>query len=184
MPQGWILDVTLEYVRPTVKRRIEVPDTLSFLGLHEVIQAALGWTDTHLFEFQVGELTISVPDDDFMPSATQWDATQHTIQEVHWKAGFTFQYLYDFGDDWRHTIVVGEQVDQVDRPQLLSGTGPCPPEDVGGPPGYAEFVLAWAESHHPEHQAMRQWAQGRYETEFNLQASQVRVAKALSHRKA
>lgn len=176
---GWELVITLEHIHPPIARRVLVPATLSFLELHDVIQAAMGWTDTHLFEFRVGARTISMPDGEPGHAPDEWDASQHSLAEVPLKPGDRFSYLYDFGDDWWHTIEMVHSVDHVDRPELLAGTGACPPEDVGGPPGYAAFLAAWADPRNPEHAAMRQWANGRYEAEFNLAVAKARVSRAV-----
>ncbi|NMP25187.1 plasmid pRiA4b ORF-3 family protein, partial [Sulfobacillus harzensis] len=164
---GWELVITLNHIHPLIARRVLVPSSLTFLGLHDVIQAAMGWTDTHLFEFRVGAQTISMPDGELSHAPDEWDAAQHAMSEVQLKPGDRFTYLYDFGDDWWHTIDVVRSVAHVERPQLLTGTGACPPEDVGGPPGYAEFLAAWSDPRHPEHRAMREWARGRYQPEFD-----------------
>ncbi|NMP25119.1 plasmid pRiA4b ORF-3 family protein [Sulfobacillus harzensis] len=179
---GWDLVTTLEHIHPPITRRVLVPASLTFLGLHHVIQAAMGWTDTHLFEFRIGNRTVSIPDGEPGPAPDEWDASQHALSEVRLKPGDRFTYLYDFGDDWWHTIEVVGSVEHVERPQLLAGTGACPPEDVGGPPGYAEFLAAWADPRHPEHSAMRQWAKGRYQPEFNLSVAKARVARAADDR--
>jgi hypothetical protein len=80
--------------------------------------------------------------------------------------------LYDFGDGWRHEVVVlgsgGE------RPGVASGEGACPPEDVGGPHGYAEFRQAIAEPAHSDHDRMRTWA-GSWDDDFDLAAADLLV---------
>lgn len=100
------------------------------------------------------------------------------------KSGDRFPYLHDFGDDWRQTIEMIKAMDRIERPQLLMGTGVCPLEtrEGGGLPGYAEFLGAWTDPHHPEHRAMRQWAKGRYQPESNLSVAQARVARAVAER--
>jgi hypothetical protein len=70
-------------------------------------------------------------------------------------------YLYDFGDDWQHVIKLErwfENVDTAGMPFLLEASGRCPPEDVGGPEGYATFLVAIADAAHPEHADALQWA--------------------------
>ncbi|PSR20889.1 MAG: hypothetical protein C7B45_13070 [Sulfobacillus acidophilus] len=175
------LAIELDRSNPSVMRRVEIPANLTFLQLHDVIQAAMGWADEHLFEFKVGPWTISMPDDDFVPSTTQWDASRHTLLEMHLTAHDTFSYLYDFGDNWQHTLtVVDLSSASIKRPRVISGSGACPPEDVGGLHGYYEFLRAWEDPSHPEHAEYRQWAQGRYEPEFNLIAADARVSKLAS----
>jgi Plasmid pRiA4b ORF-3-like protein len=72
----------------------------------------------------------------------------------------TFKYLYDFGDAWYHTIKVEKFFDEqphVELPLLLECAGHCPPEDVGGPIGYANFLTAYYDPGHPDHADVRQW---------------------------
>lgn len=176
---GWECIVTLNHVHPPVARRMLVLTSLTLLEFHWVIQAAMGWTDSHLFEFQVGSQTISMPDGEPGHAPDEWDAGQHTLAEVPVNPGDRFTYLYDFGDDWWHTIEVIRVVSGVTRPQLLAGTGACPPEDVGGPPGYAEFLAAWADPRHTEHRTLREWARGQYQPEFDLALAQACVDRVI-----
>jgi hypothetical protein len=85
--------------------------------------------------------------------------------------GDTASYEYDFGDDWRHTVVL-EGVDPIregDRPlACLGGERRCPPEDCGGIHGYAEMLEVIADVTHSEHQEMLQWLGGAYDPEVFL----------------
>jgi hypothetical protein len=77
-----------------------------------------------------------------------------------------FHYLYDFGDGWDHAVRIeriGEPDPQALYPQLVAATGRCPPEDVGGPGGYAEFLAAIADPTHEEHQHMLTWCGGAFD---------------------
>lgn len=67
-----------------------------------------------------------------------------------------FTYTYDFGDDWRHSIVI-EAVLPADYPRFVDGERSAPPEDVGGPPGFDEFLDAMTKPCHPEHKSVLQW---------------------------
>jgi hypothetical protein len=53
-----------------------------------------------------------------------------------------FGYMYDFGDDWKHRIIVDIKPAEAGAsyPRFLGGEHQCPPEDCGGPPGYFEFM--------------------------------------------
>ncbi|MGX9445718.1 plasmid pRiA4b ORF-3 family protein (plasmid) [Nitrobacteraceae bacterium UC4446_H13] len=69
-------------------------------------------------------------------------------------------YLYDFGDGWDHVIKLEKWFDDTSMeglPLLLDAAGRCPPEDVGGVPGYAEYLEAIGDPNHPEHESMRIW---------------------------
>jgi hypothetical protein len=111
--------------------------------LHQIIQAAFGWTDTHLHSFEyVGE-KIGVPDPEWDNDCV--DEAETTLDEVLLGPKDRVRYTYDFGDNWEHDIVL-EKVIEPDAddgpPVLLTGKGARPPEDCGGPWGYAELKNA------------------------------------------
>ncbi len=152
------LKIELAGIKPLIWRRVVVPETITLAKLHQVIQAAMGWTDSHLHEFEIaGEhYGIPDPDDAFGPPV---------VSEARAKLGkslgnmASFRYVYDFGDDWEHKIKV-EKVgppEACTTPIYLGGANACPPEDVGGPYGYADFLEAIGDPAHPEHQQMRDW---------------------------
>lgn len=155
------IKVTLNDVEPAVWRRLRVPD-VTLEQLHVFLQAALGWFDCHLHEFSVGEERI-VSDD-----AAEFEELDDEVRfesEVSLgdlvEAGTKqFGYWYDFGDDWRHTIKIEKtlQLDADEAPLLcLAGSGACPPEDCGGPWGYAAMLDALADPKHERHAEFREW---------------------------
>lgn len=161
------LRIILNDVDPMPMRHIEVPLKIRLDRLHEVIQAAMGWTDTHLYEFRVGD-TACVPDPEGFYDGPV-DATKMTLETLlNQTATRTIQYVYDFGDDWDHSIRI-ERVNKaapgMTYPRLLKATGACPPEDVGGAWGYEEFLEALADPDHGQHEDMVQWSGGDFDTE-------------------
>ena len=159
------LKVTLDDVKPAVQRRLEVPLTIRLDRLHLVLQAALGWTDSHLYEIKAGRVGWGVPDPDFGDGPL--DARKARLVDVLEDVGTkTIKYLYDFGDGWEHTIKV-ERVTKamldVAYPVLLDARGRCPPEDVGGPGGYDEFLEALADPDHESHADMKVWVGRNYD---------------------
>jgi hypothetical protein len=170
--------IELEGIDPPIWRRIRVPSSYSFWDLHVAIQDAMGWLDCHLHLFHVrnpetGEHeSIGIPDDepylDEPPCLAGWDVP---IARYFVNEGDTASYEYDFGDDWRHTVVL-EGVDPIregDRPlACLGGERRCPPEDCGGIHGYAEMLEVIADVTHSEHQEMLQWLGGAYDPEVFL----------------
>ena len=82
------------------------------------------------------------------------------------ESGKRLRYLYDFGDGWEHTIKMGRMTDpdpDVLYPQLLEATGRCPPEDVGGPWGYDDFLLALGDKSHDRHKELSEWIGGAFD---------------------
>lgn len=152
------LKVTLDHVEPIVMRRVVVPFTLRLSRLHEVLQAAMGWTNSHLYEFRIRDVGFGLPDE-------QWgdgpiDARRVSLLSAVQDTGAkSFKYLYDFGDGWEHSIKIERTFPAIgtEGPMLLEATGHCPPEDVGGPWGYQEFREALADPAHERHAEILEW---------------------------
>ena len=151
------MKITLEYIEPAVTRTLQVPADIRLDRLHLTIQAAMGWTNSHLYMFEAGGATWGLPDPDF--GGDDLPANKTTLAEVIEDTGArTINYLYDFGDSWDHKIKIGKISDPVPGelyPRLTDITGRCPPEDVGGAPGYEEFLEAMGDPKHPEHADMK-----------------------------
>jgi len=152
--------VTLDDVKPPVRRRVEVPLAIRLDRLHLVLQAAMGWTNSHLYEIRARDVGWGLPDPDFGEGPL--DAKKARLVDVLEDVGTkTLKYLYDFGDGWEHTVKVERIADAVPGtayPALIDATGRCPPEDVGGSWGYAEFLDAIADPAHENHAEMKEWA--------------------------
>ncbi len=169
------IKITLDAVKPTVMRRIEVPVSVKLDTLHEIIQAIMPWGNYHIYEFRVRESRWGVPvpemDDFGYPVA---DARKTTLAGALSEPNFkTLRYTYDFGDDWHHTIKVerrfaAELWDEF--PRLADAKGRCPPEDIGGPWGYAEYLEAISDPHHPRHAEFTEWPGRREPNEIDRAA--------------
>ncbi len=157
------LKITLDNVEPVVLRRIEAPLSIPLDRLHLAIQAAMGWTNSHLYEISVKEARWSDPGPEWGRGGPH-NARKTCLGDV--LDGFgtkTLRYLYDFGDDWQHTIKVERLVEPepgVLYPRLIEAVGQCPPEDVGGPWGYAELLEAIGNPDHERHDEFREWIGG------------------------
>ncbi len=150
------LRVVLRDVEPAVARVIDVPASVTQHELHELLQAAIGWTDSHLHQFVTPQATygMEIPGEEVWPE-DQRDESGARLADL----GTEFEYLYDFGDGWIHDIeVLGPG---GPAPGCVDGYGACPPEDCGGPGGYAELLDVLADPTHPEHEHMRSWVGNR-----------------------
>lgn len=159
------LKVTLRGAKPAIWRRIEVPGSTTLPKLHRILQAAMGWQDSHLHCFEIGKVTYGVPDPDF-PDGMRNEKTVRLADVIGEKMRFT--YVYDFGDDWTHDIVVEDiAAARGGEPsvQLLGGARAAPPEDVGGIGGYRDFVRALSDKRHGEHERMLEWVGGSFDPE-------------------
>lgn len=150
------LRAVLCYVEPAVARVIDVPASATLPELHELLQAAIGWTDSHLHQFVTPEATygMEIPGEEVWPE-DQRDENGARLVDL----GSKFEYLYDFGDGWIHEVEVLGPGDSA--PGCVDGYGSCPPEDCGGPGGYAELLDTLANSSHPDHAHMRSWVGNR-----------------------
>ena len=153
------LKITLDGVKPPVLRRIDVPLNIRLDRLHLALQAAMGWTNSHLYEIRARDVGWGEPDPDWGDGPL--DARKTRLVDVLEDVGTkTLRYLYDFGDGWEHTIKVERiipAVPGVAYPCLIDATGRCPPEDVGGPWGYADFLEAIRDPNHERHAELREW---------------------------
>ncbi len=186
------LKIVLDHIKPAIWRRVLVRDDLTFQQLHKVIQAAMGWEDYHMYEFELSapRLRIGVPTKDafgdfFGTMDRLLDAKKTRLADV--LAGKRkFSYWYDFGDDWWHTISIEKRLpsDPAAPPaQLIAGEFACPPEDCGGPYGYIHLLEALADPAHPEHGELKEWIGDVQPTQFDLTSHARQVAAAIKTRK-
>ena len=173
------LYVELEWVAPKVWRRFLVPMTIDLPLLHVTLLFGMGWQGGHIHEFVIGH-------DHYGP--TDMVELDHIIDEQNVTlrdalgAKKTFTYVYDYGDDWRHKVKV-EKIMTLDTPidtgMCIGGENACPPEDVGGPPGYEEFLAALADPKHPQHRDLKQWIGGSFDpTAFSVAEANERLTSS------
>lgn len=150
------IKVTLKDVTPEVMRYLVVPLALRLDRLHLTLQAAFGWTNSHLFEFRAGDMSWGIPNPDDAFGDPPIDARKTRLYDIVRETGAkTIHYLYDFGDGWDHEIKLEKWFENTPMdglPFLLEASGRCPPEDVGGPPGYADYLEAIGDATHSEHE--------------------------------
>lgn len=153
------LKITLDEVEPAVMRRVEVPLRIRLDRLHLVFQAAIGWTNSHLYEIRARDVGWGIPDPDYGDGPL--DGRKAHLADVLEDIGTkSLKYLYDFGDGWEHSVRVEritEAVPGIAYPRLIAATGRCPPEDVGGPWGYHDFLEAIADLDHEQHAESVKW---------------------------
>jgi hypothetical protein len=158
---------------PPIWRRIQVPD-MTLGELHEVLQVVMGWDDCHLHQFIVrGEYYGTLGGEDMLFDEEMHDEESISISQVV-KMGreLRFTYEYDFGDSWKHEIVMEKTLEpepKVKYPRCVEGERACPPEDAGGIWGYAEFLEAIADAEQDIHEDMLEWIGGKFDPEkFDL----------------
>jgi hypothetical protein len=134
----------------------------------------MGWTDSHLHQFKVGDVYLAVPsDEDYEPYPI--DYRNIAFNQIVRCRGSTCIYEYDFGDGWEHLIEVEAElpIETVagPLPRCIGGERACPPEDCGGPNGYDELVAAIRDPDHEENGNYVEWSGGDFDPEsFDIEA--------------
>ena len=175
------LRIELRDLKPAIWRTVLVPGSITLDKLHRVFQIVMGWTNSHLHEFTIGSARYGIPDPDFPDEPALHNEKRATLSDCLASAVQAFSYLYDFGDDWEHTVRVEKVVDAdpaVHYPVCVDGANACPPEDVGGPDGYLDFLHAVSDPKHPEHRAMIEWHGGPFDPRaLNVKPINARLAR-------
>lgn len=179
-------DVHIVGIDPAIRRTLELPMALNLAQLHEVLQASFGWTDSHLHQFDIGGLTYGAPefDEDGWSDRQTFEASTVRLADFAFshEAPIILFYEYDFGDSWVHVIELTAKPPEagVKYPRCIDGCRSAPPEDVGGPHGYAQFLESWRDPLDEEHKAVRRWAGRTFDPEkFDLAASNKAIARAI-----
>lgn len=154
------MKVTLEDSKPPIWRRILVGDHLTFEELHYILQLIMDWTNSHLHMFQLGELIIGDPEADETGMLGTQDERKAKLSQYHFSEGDKFIYEYDFGDSWRHKVVIEKILPysaDLQVPVCLKGKRAGPPEDIGGVWGYADFLASLADPDAEDRDEMLEW---------------------------
>jgi hypothetical protein len=173
------IKVSLNGVRPPIWRRLLVPGSLSLKDLHDVLQVAVGWTDSHLHQFVARGTLYGPPDPGFGRGCVNEKGVR--LDGVLKAEKDAMIYEYDFGDGWQHKIVLekilGSAEDGV-APSCTAGARACPPEDCGGVWGYANLLKIISDPSHSEHEEMLEWLGDQFEPErFDIAGINSKLAR-------
>lgn len=170
--QVYQFKISLKGIKPTIWRRIQVPETYTFWDLHVAIQDAMGWEDYHLHEFRmmnpdvVENVKIGYPDGEYgmliLKGWEQW------ISDYFSMGNSLAEYIYDFGDNWKHIIRLERIITRskkIDYPVCIAGERACPPEDCGSYRGYENFLKAISDPNHEQHKELLTWIGGEFDAE-------------------
>jgi hypothetical protein len=175
--QFFQIKITLKSIKPPIWRRILVAPEIKLNRLHDVLQIVMGWTNSHMHQFETPLGFIADPAAELEETAS---SKKTTLQSVLPAPKMHIRYEYDFGDGWDHQILL-EKVVELDQPVLalcLGGGRACPPEDCGGPWGYANLLEILKDSGHPEHEEMTEWIGPGFDPEsFDVEAVNKRLAR-------
>ena len=169
----WLLGIS-----PMVWRRLLVPGTCTLRELHGVIQVAMGWEGIHLYQFGLRSRRYG----SWEVSASSPDVT---LAALKLRRGARFTYEYDLNIPWRHEVRIEENRLEAAPgkayPTCVAGDGACPPEDCGGPWGFAEFLEAMADPKHEDHRDMKAWIGGRFDPgKFSVEAVNKEMRRLLN----
>lgn len=172
--KAYVIKIELQNVESPVWRRIIIPAEIRFWRLHQTIQYAMGWKNYHPHEFNFPSQRLSVTNNDdeceYLGSDMEIRSSEKMkLGEILEQPGL-MEYVYNFGDYWVHQLTLEEIRDDypVGYPQILAGAGDCPPEDVGGPGGYAEFLKTLSNPKHKDHDFTKSWAESQWWKPFDL----------------
>jgi hypothetical protein len=144
--------------KPPIWRRLRLPADTTLADLHHVVQAAFGWTDSHLHHFVDDHGRRYTPADYESWDDNAADEALTMLRDVVRQVGDKIRYEYDFGDSWEHDIVVEDVfTDRTSQAVCIGGRRAGPVEDSGGIWGYSELCEAVADRTHPQHAELNRW---------------------------
>jgi hypothetical protein len=161
------LKITLKETDPPIWRTIQIPSSCNFWDFHSFIQDAFGWTNSHLhqfiytYDYTEKPVLLGIPSDDYFegeePDLPGWE---YKVKSFITGETSKIEYTYDFGDDWQHSIELEQTLPAetgVKYPRCIAGERNGPPEDCGGPHGYADMLEVLFDPDNPEHESTVQW---------------------------
>lgn len=182
MDEGKIiqLKIKLRSTSPPIWRRILVQEHTALFELHEIIQIAMGWQNCHLFLFQIngqiydehGDLDIWMGDEEDVKQEGILEAfspLDFSLEELITQTDQKFAYIYDFGDNWYHEILVEKflPIDpDLNYPVCIGGKMQCPPEDIGGLYGFYEMLYILEGKDSREKASLLKWLNKPYEPKY------------------
>ncbi|MFM9965444.1 MAG: plasmid pRiA4b ORF-3 family protein [Planctomycetaceae bacterium] len=176
--------VELSATKPAIWRVLQVEDC-TLEALHLAIQGAMGWENSHLYEFVIrGTHYTSRP-----PADLGWgddldgeDAAGVRLSELFsTNRRLQLRYIYDFGDSWEHVVTFEQTLNctpGTKYPLCIDGARACPPEDCGGIYGYFDLVEAVTNPQSARHEELLEWC-GPYDPQaFDVTAATKRMQKS------
>ena len=163
------LKIWLDEIEPCIWRKFEVASNVRLDQFHEIIQIIMGWTNSHLHSFKVGEDEYNMPDPDNESfNEGLLDERKAKLTDLVARPKDRFVYVYDFGDNWEHVvelIEIKEPQKGVKYPVCLDGQRACPPEDCGGPWRYPELLEILKDPDHEEYEELLEWIGEEFDSE-------------------
>lgn len=163
------LRIELKDVTPAIWRRLVVPASVRLAKLHDMFQASMGWTNSHMHSFTVGDSLYGMHLEDWPDE--EIDEKTVTVQQAL-RGHRRFVYDYDFGDGWCHKVAIEGETHSTHGLKVavcLDGQNACPPEDCGGPGGYEHLLVVLNDPSHEDYEDLLGWVGGPFDpTAFDL----------------
>lgn len=144
---SYVLHISLTFSDPLIWRRVQVPGSYTLAQLHDVIQGAMGWSDSHVHQFIVGKISYEPTMRSNRPrESKRFDENKYKLHTLEEGMQFLFAYLYDAGEGWEHQLHLEETVPpsrELKHPILLAGERACPPEEVGDVHEYNQLIAGF-----------------------------------------
>jgi hypothetical protein len=184
------LKIELEKAKPPIWRRVLVSSEMVLRELHLVVQRAMGWDNSHCYNFAVGSTwedrrcygNVELMNVDLIQQAMGEFVDDGCVRLDHilTEEKARMCYVYDFGDSWQHRItlekILAQPVKQAGVPRCIAGRRACPPEDVGGLPGYIYALDVLADPSHPRYAELSAWCGDSFDpAHFDLAAADAAV---------
>lgn len=160
------LEMMLRESAPRIWRRLLVPADTTLHRLHAILHATMLWEDYHLYEFEAGSHRYGIDEPEFLDEEPVIDARRTRLADVAPAVDATFTYVYDFGDDWRHDLVV-QAIEPLDErrayPLCIAGARAGPPEDCGGIHAYHDLLALLKRGRGEKYDEMLTWLGGDFD---------------------
>ncbi|MDD5343274.1 MAG: plasmid pRiA4b ORF-3 family protein [Smithella sp.] len=164
------LKITLNHIKPSIWRRVFVDSDIKLPDLHKILQTVMGWTNSHLHQFIIGNQYYSLPNDESFCKVIDYRKVK--LDSLFNTPKSKFIYEYDFGDGWEHSIVIEKILPREKNtyyPICIDGKRSCPPEDCGGTFGYENLIEIINNPEHEEYDEMMEWLGDYFDPEkFNI----------------
>lgn len=159
--------IELKGITPKIWRSVQLNDNTQLLDLHYAAQIAMGWYDSHLYQFEKGGVIYGDPE--ALEDDNVQDDSVVNIVDLFKAEKDAISYVYDFGDNWEHKITLEkiiEAKDPLEHMICVGGKRNCPPEDCGGIPGYLDMLETLKNPESEEYKEMIEWIGGEFDPEF------------------
>lgn len=168
--QIYQVQISLKDSKPKIWRRILTKPDITLLDFHKMIQTVMGWTNSHLHQFVKGEKCYSPENfDDGFELEVMNDSRKVKLNSLLKNEKDKIKYEYDFGDGWRHEIILEKILPAnktVEIPSCIGGKGNCPPEDCGGIWGYEQIKEVLSNPKHKQYKETTNWLGGKFDPDF------------------